>query len=126
MKYIKQLFIVMIISLMGEILNWVIPLPVPASVYGIVILFAALSCGAISLDKIEETADFLLKVMPLMFIPAGAGLMNVWEDMHRDILPIALIVVVSTAATMIVAGSAAQYFVKKKKEHSEEERTFNQ
>lgn len=120
MEYIKQLFIIMIISFMGEILNWAIPLPVPASVYGIIILFAALSCGALSLDKIEETADFLLKVMPLMFIPAGAGLMNVWEDMRSDILPIVLIVVVSTAATMIVTGGVAQHFVKNKKERPEE------
>lgn len=110
----------MIISFMGEILNWAIPMPVPASVYGIIILFAALSCGALSLDKIEETADFLLKVMPLMFIPAGAGLMCVWEDMRSDILPIVLIVIVSTAATMIVTGGVAQYFVKNKKERPEE------
>ena len=120
MKYIKQLFIIMIISFMGEILNWAIPLPVPASVYGIIILFAALSCGALSLDKIEETADFLLRVMPLMFIPAGAGLMCVWEDMRSDVLPIVLIVIVSTAATMIVTGGVAQYFVKNKKERPEE------
>lgn len=109
MKYIKQLLIIMIISFIGEFLNKIIPLPIPASVIMLVALFS----GILKLEHIEETADFLLKIMPLMFIPAGVGLMNVWSSVNDNLLSIICIVFVSTCITMAVAGKTAQYFVKK-------------
>lgn len=94
-------------------MNEFIPLSIPASVYGIVIMLAALFSGILKLEHIEETADFLLKIMPLMFIPAGVGLMNVWSPVSDNLLSIICIVFVSTCITMAVAGKTAQYFVKK-------------
>lgn len=94
-------------------MNEFIPLSIPASVYGIVIMLAALFSGILKLEHIEETADFLLKIMPLMFIPAGVGLMNVWSLVSDNLLSIICIVFVSTCITMAVAGKTAQYFVKK-------------
>ena len=42
MHYIRQFGIILLISLVGELLGMVIPLPVPASIYGLVLLFLAL------------------------------------------------------------------------------------
>ena len=42
MKFLKQFTIILIVSFIGEILNHLIPLPVPASIYGLVIMFACL------------------------------------------------------------------------------------
>lgn len=72
MKYLKQFSIILFISLLGEILHSIVPLPMPASIYGLAILFTALSTGIIPLEEVRETGRFLIEVMPLMFIPAGS------------------------------------------------------
>ena len=45
MKYVQQFSIILLISVIGEILKTFLPLPVPASVYGLVIMLVALLTG---------------------------------------------------------------------------------
>ena len=77
MKYVRQFWIILLISAMGEGLHVLIPLPVPASVYGLVIMLSALGTHIIKLEQVKEAAEFLIEIMPVMFIPAGVGLMAV-------------------------------------------------
>lgn len=71
MKYIRQFLIILAISFIGELLKYVLPLPIPASIYGMAILFVCLMTGWIKLEAVKETGKFLIEIMPLMFIPAG-------------------------------------------------------
>ena len=84
MKYVRQFLIILAISLAGEILKYILPLPIPASIYGMAILFAGLMTGLIKLDSVRETGKFLIEIMPLMFIPAGVGLMDSWGNLGRS------------------------------------------
>ena len=86
MKYVKQFLIIIGISLAGEILKYILPLPIPASIYGMAILFIALLTGIIKLKDVRETGKFLIEIMPLMFIPAGVGLMPSWGVL-KPLLP---------------------------------------
>jgi holin-like protein len=113
MKYLKQFLIIIVISFIGEILNKLLPLPVPASIYGMVLLFAALVTGVIKLDAIKETSRFLIGIMPVMFIPAGVGLMSSWGVMSQMLLPICVITVVSIITVMFVTGHVAQMIIKR-------------
>ena len=54
MKYLKQFGIILLISFIGEILNNAVPLPIPASIYGIIILFAALELKIVKLDSVKK------------------------------------------------------------------------
>jgi holin-like protein len=67
MKYVKQFLIIMGVSFIGEGLYYLIPLPIPASIYGLVIMLALLLSKKLKLDAVKETADFLIKIMPIMF-----------------------------------------------------------
>ena len=42
MKFIRQFLIIILISFAGELLHAILPLPVPASIYGLLILLAGL------------------------------------------------------------------------------------
>ena len=75
MKYVKQFALIALMTFLGECLNRLLPLPVPASIYGMLLLFACLQTGLIKLSQIEETADFFLAVMPLCFISPTVSLM---------------------------------------------------
>lgn len=58
MKYVRQFWIILLISAMGEALHVLIPLPVPASVYGLVIMLIALGTHIIRLEQVKEAAEF--------------------------------------------------------------------
>ena len=91
MKYVKQFLIIIGISLAGEILKYILPLPIPASIYGMAILFIALLTGIIKLKDVRETGKFLIEIMPLMFIPAGVGLMSSWGVLKPLLVPVSVI-----------------------------------
>ena len=78
MKYIKQLSIILLISFLGELIHYLLPLPIPASIYGLILLFVALLTGIVPLSAVKETGNFLIEIMPLMFIPSAVGLMESW------------------------------------------------
>ena len=54
-------------------LHAVLPLPVPASVYGLVLLLAALTAGVVKLEQVKETGTYLTGIFPLLFVPAAAA-----------------------------------------------------
>lgn len=108
MKYLKQFGIILGISFISEILHAVIPLPVPASIYGIVILFVCLETKVIRVSHIRETSGFLIEIMPLMFIPAAVGLIESWEILSTSLVAYLTITVVSTLAVMVVSGRITQ------------------
>ena len=41
-KYIKQFLIILLFTFLGEALAYLLPFPIPAAIYGLVLLFAAL------------------------------------------------------------------------------------
>lgn len=111
MKFMKQFGIIMVISLMGEVLKWLIPLPVPASIYGLILMFAALATGLVPLDAVRETSRFLIEIMPLMFIPAAVGLLNSWSLLKPVLIPISVITLITTILVMAATGRAAQLVI---------------
>ena len=115
MKYIRQIAIIMLISFVGEALNAVIPLPVPASIYGILILLSLLTSGVLKVESIREVSSFLVEVMTVMFIPATVGLMDSFHLLRGSLAAYIVIMVVSTYAVMIVSGRVAQRVIRGKK-----------
>ena len=113
MKYFKQFGIILTVSFLGELLHALIPLPVPASIYGLLLMFAGLVTGVIPLGQVEETADFLVAIMPMMFIPAGVGLMVEWDSLREILVPFAVIIVVTTVLVMAVTGRATQWMIRR-------------
>lgn len=114
MKYLKQIGIILFISFLGEVLNRIIPLPVAASVYGIVILFLCLNFKIVKISDIKETCKFLIDIMPLMFVPAAVGLIALWDVLKTSWLVYLVITLLSTFIVMIVSGHVTQFIVKRK------------
>ena len=115
MKYLKQFWVIMTISFVSEALNMLLPLPVPAGIYGLVLMLAAMITGIIKLPQVEETADFLVSIMPVMFIPAAVGLMDVWGVLSKILLSVTVITVITTVMVMTVTGHVTQLFMSLKK-----------
>ena len=112
MKYVKQLSIILLISFVGEVLHSLLPLPVPASIYGLVLMFACLMTGVIRLEQVHMTARYLIDIMPLLFIPAGVGLLDALGVLKPVFVPIIVITLVSTIVVMGVSGMVTQVILR--------------
>ena len=113
MKYLKQFGIILFVSLLGELLRMLIPLPIPASVYGLVLMLILLMIGIIKLQQIKEVSAFLIEIMPVMFIPAGVGLLESWPSLRPVWTPVVFISVATTIIVMAVTGRVAQRIIGK-------------
>lgn len=111
MKYLEQFLIILAISLTGEGLKLVLPLPVPASIYGMVLLFVLLLSGILKLDMVKDAGKFLIEIMPVMFIPAGVGLLSSWGVLKSLMVPVSIITVVSLVLVMGVSGRITQFVI---------------
>ncbi len=111
MKYIKESAIIFGITMIGEFLNELLPLPVPAGVYGLFLLLILLCTGLLKLNDIEATGNFLLEIMPILFIPASVGLIESYDAMKAILVPLIVICLVSTLVVMGVTGKVTELMV---------------
>lgn len=112
MKYVKQFAILVAACFAGEILHLAIPLQIPAAIYGLVLMFCALQFKILPLSEVEEASDFLLEIMPLLFVPSTVGIVVAWPVIKANWLPLLLIAFAGTAFCFFVVGRTTQFFVK--------------
>ena len=117
MKFLKQFMVILLLSFLGEVLKMFVPLPIPASVYGLVLMLVCLMTGILKTSQIKEAAFFLIEIMPVMFIPAGVGLMESWGELKAVLVPVLVITLVSTIVVMIVSGRVTQAVIRLEKKH---------
>lgn len=115
MKFIKQLAIILSISFIAELMEYLIPIPVAASIYGLVLMLIGLVTKLIPLEKVEGAADFMVEIMPIMFIPPTVGIMTSVEALQQMLVPLCVISIVSTILIMVVTGRISQHVIRRNK-----------
>lgn len=114
MKYIQQFLWILLFSFAGEILKYVIPMPVPASIYGFLLLLLALLTGILRLESVKEVSMFLIEIMTLMFIPAAVGLLESWSALSGIFMRVLVTIAVSTILVMGVSGRVTQALIRRR------------
>ncbi len=115
MKYLKQFSVIVTVSLLGELLHFLLPLPVPASIYGLLLMLFALQLRIVKLEQVRETGMFLVNILAVLFVPPAVQLLEVW-DVLRPVAPVyAGITLISTVLVMAAAGRVTQWVIKKEK-----------
>lgn len=120
MKYIPQFLYILLFSVMGEILQKLIPLPIPAAIYGLILLFIALVTGLLKEEKIADGAQFLISVMPILFVAPAVKILQYWNLISPNIAEICLITVFSTFITFAVSGLVTKWIQRKRRDDSHE------
>lgn len=103
----------MVFAFLGELLHHFIPLPIPASIYGIVLLFLALETKILKVSDIKETSSFLIAIMPLMFLPPAVGVIESWNMLRESWFPYVVVTLISTVVVMGVSGRVTQGIIRK-------------
>lgn len=123
MRYLYQFARIMAFCFLGEILHEVLPLPIPASIYGLILLLAALKTGLVKLEQVKEVGNFLTGIFPLLFVPAAVGVMELWGELGEMMIPILLAIVPVTILVLASAGRTTQSFSRKKQNRCGEQET---
>lgn len=110
------------ITLVGEWLNVLLPLPVPAGVYGLFLMQILLCTGVLKLRQVEATGNFLLDIMPVMFVPAAAGLTDSFKQLQPVLVPVVGICVISTLIVMAVTGKTADLMIERRERYGKKKR----
>lgn len=114
MKYLHQAMMIAAITFAAEIMKYFIPLPVPASIYGLVLLFALLKSGLLKLEQIEDVGGLLLELMPLLLVPASVSFLTALDTIQGMLLPALIMGFVGTTLVMIVTGGVSQWAIRRK------------
>lgn len=109
MAYLYQFVIIAAFSWLGELLSRVVPVTVPAAVWGMILLFAALQTGLVKLRWVEKAGGFLLDILPILFVSPVVNLIACWEPVSRVLVPVTVIVLVSTVVVFLVSGLVTQW-----------------
>lgn len=113
MKYITQLGVILIFSALGELLQHLLPFPIPASVYGMILLFLALSTKLLPKEAVKGTGAFLVSILPLLFVVPIVGLVRNFELIAQNFLPLVITIAVPTVITFAVSGLVTQKLLKR-------------
>lgn len=120
MRYLFQFGRLLAFCFIGEVLHAVLPLPVPASVYGLLLLLLALCSGIVRLEQVRETGLFLTGIFPLLFVPAAAGVMELWAELGVMLLPAVIAIVPVTVLVFAAAGRTTQALIHRKEKTQNE------
>lgn len=115
MKYVFQFLRIVVFCLLGELLRFLLPLPIPASIYGLVLLLLALKTGMVKLEQVKQAGSFLTGILPLLFIPGAVGVMELWDVLGRLWLPILIVLIPVTILVFGASGGVTQWIAGRKK-----------
>lgn len=109
MKYLKQLMIILFVYFLGNVLQVLFKLPIPGTVLGLILLFAALYTRIIKVEMVEDICDVLISHMAFLFVPAGVGLMTSLGILKGKVIQFTLIIVISTIVVWIVTAYSVNF-----------------
>ena len=114
MKYLKQIVYILLFTLIGQVLERVVPFPIPGAIWGLVLLFLALCIGFVKVEDVEDVSKFLISFLPVMFVAPSVNLLACWGLIAEDIVPILVINVLTTLLVFAVTGLVVGWLMKGK------------
>lgn len=113
MKFMFQFARILLCCILGEVLHTLLPLPIPASIYGLVILLIFLLTGLYKLEQVKQVGTFLTGLFAFLLTPAATGVMELLDVLAQLWLPILIALVPVTVLVFAVSGWVTQWLMKK-------------
>lgn len=101
MNLLKELWILILLFLIGELITVLIPSPLPGNVIGFILMVVTLKLGLIKEESITHVTNFLLNNLAILFIPGGVAILKVLHLFNGNVLKLLLLIVVTTILTML-------------------------
>ena len=108
MKILCQIAIIFSVCWISTIIESILPFAFPSSVISMILLFLLLLFKVVKVHHIREKSDFLLGNMAFFFIPAGVSVINYFDVLSENLIPLLVICLVSTILTFAVTAYAVK------------------
>lgn len=115
MKYLSQCAFIFGFTFLGEVLHAILPLPIPAAIYGLCLLFIALCAGLVKPEQVSGVSRFLIAVMGILFVAPGVNLMDSVALLQGNLVGIVVVVLASTVVVFGAAGLITQWILGRKR-----------
>lgn len=112
--FLQQAFIFAIVMLVANIIKGFLPMPMPASAIGLILLFIALSTKIVKVEQVEGLGNKLISIISFLFVPAAISVINSLGILSTSGLQIMLIIIVATVILLTITGWSTQVFLKKR------------
>lgn len=119
MKYIYQCCLIFLFTFIGEVLARLVPVPVPAAIWGLILMFIALCTKLVKEEQIRDSARWMVSILPILFVAPTVNLMDSAGILLPNLLPVLVILVVTTLLTFLASGETTQLLLKKKEAKDE-------
>lgn len=114
MKYLHQLAPIAVFSFLGELCRYLIPYPIPASIYGMVLLFGALALKIVPQKSVQDAGSFLTSFLPVLFVAPAVNIVASWDAIRDNLFSLILVIIVTTVITFAGAGLVTQWLIRRK------------
>lgn len=118
-SFLQQAFVFALIMLISNGIAKVLPIAVPPSLIGMLLLFGALCLGIVKLEQVEGLADSLSSVITFLFVPSGISLVNSLGIMKTSGIQIIAVILIATLALMAATGWGSSLLLGVKDRHTE-------
>ncbi|MBC9874073.1 antiholin-like murein hydrolase modulator LrgA [Macrococcoides bohemicum] len=110
-NFFHQAIVISVILLISKIIESFIPIPMPASVIGLVLLFICLSTGIVKLGQVERVGTALTDNIGLLFVPAGISVVKSLGLISEHPFLIIGLIFISTLLLLLCTGFFSQMIV---------------
>ena len=107
--FIRAFALIYLCLFVGNFLSALLPITIPGSILGMLILFVLLSLQLLPPLWLKPGCHLLIRYMALLFVPIGVGVMNYYQQLSSQLGPIVVSCAVSTFIVMLVVGYSSHY-----------------
>lgn len=104
MSYLEQLGVLLGCCVAGDALSLLLRGRLPGNILGLTLLLVLLICGMVKPAHVADTADFLLRNMAILFLPACLGVLDIFADIKTEILGIIAVCALTTLCTAVATA----------------------
>ena len=103
-RYLRAFIIIYLCLYAGNGIAALLPVVIPGSIIGMLILFALLASQLLPADWVKPGSHVLIRYMALLFVPISVGVMNYTDVLSAQFGPIVVSCVVSTLIVLLTVG----------------------
>ena len=108
-QLVRSLVILYIILLLGNLISHYIPLGIPGSIWGLLLLFLGLTTRIIRLEWIYLGSSLLIRYMAVLFVPVSVGIIKYYDLLVSQWKILLIPNILSTFLTLFIIAFLGHY-----------------
>lgn len=116
--FLGSFAVLVVFQLLGTALVAALGVNLPGTVVGLALLGLALTVGSRGRtwrrQRVEPAADTLLELLPLLFVPAGVGVIAYLPVLGEYLGAVAVALVLSFVATLLTTGGILELLLRRR------------